>query len=80
MNKFDNLTDPTLLDRMTAGQKRAETNLAKDPEYYSKLAKKRKKPFLHFTWLKQSDPERLKRIQKAGGKHRKVIPPGTFDH
>jgi len=64
----------------TPGQKRAETNKSKDPEYYSKLAKQRKRPFLHFKWLKQSDPERLKRISKAGGNARKydVIPPGTI--
>lgn len=64
----------------TPGQKRAETNKAKDPLYYSKLSKKRKKPFLHFTWLKQSDPERLKSIAKSGGKSRsyEVYEPGTF--
>lgn len=66
----------------TPGQKRAETNKAKNPNYYSDLAKKRKKPFLHFSWLKQSDPDRLKKISKKGGKHRnyEVYPPGTFNH
>lgn len=66
----------------TPGQKRAETNMKKNPNYYSELAKKRKKPFLHFSWLKQSDPDRLKRISKAGGENRKyeVYPPGTFNH
>ncbi len=81
MNKFDNLTDPTLIDRMTAAERRVATNRAKDPNYYSNLAKKRKKPFLHFKWLKQSDPERLKRISKAGGKSKvKVYPPGILNH
>lgn len=66
----------------TPGQKRAETLKRKNPNYYSEMAKKRKKPFLHFSWLKQSDPDRLKRISKAGGQARKfdVIPPGTFNH
>lgn len=66
----------------TPGQKRADTNKANNPNYYSDLAKKRKRPFLHFQWLKQSDPERLKSLQKAGGKHRKydIIRPNTFSH
>lgn len=68
MNKFDDLTDPTLIDRMTVGEKRAKTLKDKDPDYYSKLAKKRKKPFLHFSWLKQNNPEKLKQISKQGGK------------
>lgn len=80
--KLVQLTDPKLIERMTAGEKRAATLKARDPNYYSKMAKKRRKPFLHFSWLKQSEPDRLKRISKAGGKSRKheVYPPSTFNH
>lgn len=64
------------------GGKKIAAKLTKDnPNYYSELAKKRKKPFLHFLYLKQSDPDRLKRISKKGGQRRpEIYPPGTFNH
>lgn len=64
----------------TPGQKRAATNKKNNPNYYSDIAKKRKKPFSYFSWLKQSDPERLKMIQKKGGKKiPEILPPGFLN-
>lgn len=70
--RLDNLTDPTLIDRMTAGQKRAAANKKKDPDYYKKLGKqgaaKRKNPFHYFQHLKIHNPEEHLRITRKGGR------------